>query len=215
MDAATQAHIFEPFFTTKEAGKGTGLGLATVHGIVTQAGGHVGVYSEPGLGTTFKIYLPATAQAATPIAGEEHRRPEELSGTETILLCEDDELVRMYIEEILGEFGYAVVTATRPSEALAIATQPGEAGRIALLVTDIVMPEMPGTALAAKLAEEGVDLKVVFLSGYSAETIRQRGDLPEDSAFLEKPFDDVELLRAIRGLLDRSTGPKPVTASPS
>jgi signal transduction histidine kinase len=199
----TRQHLFEPFYTTKEQGRGTGLGLATVHGIVTQSGGHIGVYSEPKLGTTFKLYFPITTAVAPTAAPEATRPAGDLAGTETVLLCEDDELVRMYIEEILREFGYTVVSCARPSEAIDFATRDDEP--IAVLVTDIVMPQMSGPELAERLKASDPELKILFLSGYSAETIRQRGGLPVESAFLEKPFDDVSLLRTMRALLDTSS----------
>jgi CheY-like chemotaxis protein len=127
----------------------------------------------------------------------------DLAGTETVLLCEDDELVRMYIQEILREFGYTVHSCGRPSEALDFAAKADEP--IAVLVTDIVMPQMSGPELAERLKTDDPELKILFLSGYSAETIRQRGGLPVESAFLEKPFDDVALLRTVRALLDTSS----------
>jgi len=203
IDPMARQHLFEPFYTTKEQGRGTGLGLATVHGIVTQSGGHIGVYSERGLGTTFKLYFPITTAVAPAVAREAPRPAGELAGTETVLLCEDDELVRIYIEEILREFGYSVLPSGRPSEAIDFAADAQEP--IAALVTDIVMPQMSGPELAERLKESDPELKVLFLSGYSAETIRQRGALPVESAFLEKPFDDVSLLRTLRALLDTTS----------
>jgi CheY-like chemotaxis protein len=171
-----------------------------VHGIVTQSGGHIGVYTEPGLGTTFKLYFPASQAVAVAAAREQSQGPTDLVGTETVLLCEDDELVRIYIEEILREFGYTVLSSARPCDALAFAADADEP--IAALVTDIVMPQMSGPELAERLKAQDPELKVLFLSGYSAETIRQRGALPVESAFLEKPFDDISLLRTVRALLD-------------
>jgi len=204
IDAETRQHLFEPFFTTKEQGQGTGLGLATVHGIVTQSGGNVSVYSEPDMGTSFKVYLPVTQEAVTAAGPTPLPSLANLGGTETILLCEDEELVRMYVEEILREAGYNVVPATRPSEAIELAAQSDRPTEIELLVTDIVMPQMSGPELAERLQKQDPGLSVLFLSGYSAETVRERGGLPLESAFLEKPFDDVSLLRSVRGLLDRS-----------
>src|SRR5262249_11597262 len=167
IDPAAKQHLFEPFYTTKEQGLGTGLGLATVHGIVAQSGGHIGVYSERGLGTTFKLYFPITTAVAPADAREAPRPPVDLAGTETVLLCEDDELVRIYIEEILREFGYTVLASARPSEAIDFAADADH--EIAVLVTDIVMPQMSGPDLAERLKADDPALKVLFLSGYSAE----------------------------------------------
>jgi CheY-like chemotaxis protein len=211
IDPVAKQHLFEPFYTTKEQGRGTGLGLATVHGIVTQSGGHIGVYSERGLGTTFKLYFPVTTAVAPTAPPETPRLAGDLAGTETVLLCEDDELVRLYIEEILREFGYIVHSCARPSEAIEFAAKADEP--VAVLVTDIVMPQMSGPELAERLKASDPELKILFLSGYSAETIRQRGELPVESAFLEKPFDDVALLRTVRALLDTS-GARDALATP-
>jgi CheY-like chemotaxis protein len=204
IDRETQARIFDPFFTTKDVGRGTGLGLATVHGIVKQSGGHIAVYSEPGLGTSFKVYLPAVAGAAIVRSYKPAERPDRLNGTETILVCEDDDLVRSFLDAILTEHGYKVLTTSRPDEALAIAG--AEPDPIHVLVTDVVMPKMAGPELVEALAPMRPGLKVVFLSGYTAETLRDRG-LPPGSAFLQKPFSDVSLLQAIRALLDAADEP--------
>jgi len=200
IDRETQSRIFEPFFTTKDLGAGTGLGLATVHGIVNQSGGHLEVCSEPGLGTSFKVYLPATAGPVVVPAFASRNRPEELTGTETVLVCEDDELVRILIETMLTENGYRVLTAARPREALQLAAS--HEGPIDVVVTDVVMPELSGPELVEQLEDVRPGLDVLFLSGYSAETIRGPA-LPEGSAFLQKPFDDIALLQRIRALLER------------
>jgi signal transduction histidine kinase len=192
-------HIFEPFFTTKPAGHGTGLGLATVHGIVRQSGGHVQVYSEPELGTTFKVYLPAQAATERPARPPGEDAPELLRGTETILVCEDDELVRGLVHLLLTEAGYTVHATALPHEALEVAMTPGE--RIDLLVTDVILPDMSGPDLANRLADSMPGLPTLFLSGYTFETVRDRGSLPPGSAFLEKPFDRPALLREVRALL--------------
>jgi PAS domain S-box-containing protein len=205
IDRETQSRIFEPFFTTKDLGAGTGLGLATVHGIVNQSGGHLEVYSEPGLGTSFKVYLPATAGPAVVSAYGPKQRPEQLTGTETVLVCEDDELVRILVETMLTENGYVVLTASRPREALRIAAAHKDP--IHVLVTDVVMPELSGPELVQQLQDIRPKFAVLFLSGYSAETIRGPA-LPAESAFLQKPFDDIALLQRIRGLLDRALDPR-------
>jgi PAS domain S-box-containing protein len=203
MDADTATHIFEPFFTTKPVGHGTGLGLATVHGIITQSGGHVEVYSEPGLGTSFKVYLPpaepTTDPPATAAAPVDDLQPQR--GTETILVCEDEDSVRRLIEYILTANGYTALLASRPSDALQIAAT--HAGPIAALISDVVMPEMPGPELAERLQAILPGLRTIFVSGYTEHTIRERGHLPAGSAFLEKPFQHATLLRALRALLDQ------------
>jgi CheY-like chemotaxis protein len=202
IDQETQSHIFDPFFTTKDVGRGTGLGLATVHGIVTQSGGHIEVYSEPGLGSTFKVYLPAAGVEADVPAYRPEQRPEQLAGTETILVCEDDELVRVLFEAILSENGYNVLSASRPDEALELAA--ANAGTIDVLITDVVMPKMSGPELVERLEVVSPGMKVILLSGYTAETLRNRG-LPVGSVFIQKPFDDVSLLETVRSLLAPST----------
>jgi two-component system cell cycle sensor histidine kinase/response regulator CckA len=199
IDETTQARIFEPFFTTKEVGEGTGLGLATVHGIVDQSGGHLEVYSEPGFGTSFKVYIPAAAGEAVVRADAQPQRPERLRGTETILVCEDDELVRILLQTMLTENGYRVLCASRPDEALSLAATDGS--EIDLLVTDLIMPLMSGPELVERLEETRPGLHVLLLSGYPAETVRNR-PLPEGSVFLQKPFDELSLLARIRELLD-------------
>jgi signal transduction histidine kinase/FixJ family two-component response regulator len=210
MDAETLPHIFEPFYTTKEAGHGTGLGLSTVHGIVTQSQGHVAVYSEPGFGSAFKIYLPAVGSGSPSAESADPPQTAQLAGSETVLLCEDQDHVRQLIETVLTRRGYRVLAAGRPSQALAIASRE-EA--IDVAISDVIMPEMPGPELARRLHELRPGLPILFVSGYTAEIVRGRGNLPAGSAFLEKPFDEASLLRAIRALLDGP--PRPHTdASP-
>ena len=199
MTPETMSRAFDPFFTTKEVGQGTGLGLATVHGIVTQSGGHINVYSEPALGTSFKIYLPVTGGAAEASDGGDGNELERLAGSETILLCEDEEGVRHLIEYILTGHGYRVLSTGGPHEAVERAIDHG-AG-IDALVSDVIMPDMSGPELARRLEPVLPGLRTLFVSGYTAETVRGRGRLPAGSAFLEKPFDQLSLLRAVRSLL--------------
>jgi two-component system cell cycle sensor histidine kinase/response regulator CckA len=189
IEPAVLERIFEPFYTTKEPGLGTGLGLATVHGIVTQSGGHVRVSSEPRHGSTFSVYLPAVAPgAAVASADAAAISAERLGGDETILLCEDDESVRRLAVLFLAAEGYTVISCESPSDALAAAS---DRGPIHALVTDIVMPEMSGVELAGRLG-----LPALFVSGYSEERVEP--GMP----FLQKPFDRAGLLRAVRGVLD-------------
>jgi two-component system cell cycle sensor histidine kinase/response regulator CckA len=193
-------HIFEPFYTTKPVGEGTGLGLATVHGAVTQSGGRVTVDSEPGRGTTFRVYLPAT-QAAQESHDDSPEGERQLRGSETLLVCEDEQGVRDLLERLLTRAGYRVLCASRPREALALARE--EPAAIHGLVTDVIMPDMPGPELARHLQGMRPGMRTLFLSGYTADTVHRRGNLPPGSAFLEKPFDRVSLLRTVRELLDR------------
>jgi PAS domain S-box-containing protein len=202
MPKEIQEHIFEPFFTTKDPGRGTGLGLATVHGIVTQSRGRVLVYSEPGLGTTFKVYLPVVAAAPGLIDDVRDDAPEQLGGTETILLCEDEDLVRNFVEAVLTDRGYRVLSTALPRDALELAMRRHE--QIDALVTDVIMPQMSGPELVERVEAARPGLRIMFLSGYTAEAVRDRGNLPLGSAFLEKPFDDLTLLRTVRALLDQT-----------
>jgi PAS domain S-box-containing protein len=198
IDPEVAEHVFEPFYTTKEQGRGTGLGLATAHGIVTQAGGQIHVYSEPGLGATYKVLIPA-AHGEVPRPARRAPEPAALVGSETILLCEDEDALRSMVARILGEAGYTVLSAPGGEEALEIAAARDEP--VDALVTDVIMPGLSGPELAARLTVGGRP-RTLFLSGYTADALRDRANLPRGSAFLEKPFAPATLLAALRSLLD-------------
>jgi PAS domain S-box-containing protein len=202
IEKETQARIFEPFFTTKEQGKGTGLGLALVYGIVKHAGGYVWVYSEAGQGTAFKIYLPRVDEPTTPVAAPE--RPLVPKGSETILLVEDEASLRGIAREILEEHGYRVMEAAGPDEAIAIAK--GHAGAIHLLLTDVVMPRMNGRVLAETLVAARPGLRVLFMSGYTDDVIAHSGVLASGALMLEKPFTMLALLGRVRRALGEREG---------
>jgi PAS domain S-box-containing protein len=199
MDADTQAHIFEPFFTTKEAGKGTGLGLATVYGVVKQSGGFIWVYSEVGKGTSFKIYLPRVEQpedkGSIPLAFAEAPR-----GTETILLAEDEQDVREVAREFLESGGYTVIEAVNGAEALRLATE--HEATIDLLVTDMVMPGMTGRELAGRLQQQHSGIGAVYMSGYSEQTAAETAKVDATMRLLTKPFSRGSILRAVREALN-------------
>jgi len=195
-----RAHLFEPFFTTKEQGKGTGLGLATVYGIVAQAGGHVQVKSEPGQGARFQICLPRALRVAAAAAAPEQARRSR--GTEQLLVVEDDELVRGVIVRALEAEGYQVTAVGQPSRALELA--PEELGRLRLLITDVVMPSLDGRQLAEALTARCPSLRVLYLSGYTQDAISERGVLDSGVEFLAKPFTRAALLGKVRALLDAS-----------
>ena len=202
IDPDVLEHLFEPFFTTKEMGEGTGLGLATVHGIVGQAGGAVRVYSEPGRGATFRVYLPAVDAAAADEGGAAAPAPTHGEG-ETLMVCEDDDTVRALLERILRSARYTVVAAATPHEALRLV---GDGARPDALISDTIMPGLTGPELAARIAERLPALPTLFISGYTADVIRDRGQLPPGSAYLEKPFSPAALLDAVRSVLDRPSG---------
>jgi two-component system cell cycle sensor histidine kinase/response regulator CckA len=201
MDGATRERIFEPFFTTKEHGRGTGLGLSTVYGIVKQSGGSIWVYSEPGAGTTFKIYLPAAVTVDRPQVAAPSG---SVKGTETILLVEDDEGVRKVANRILVRQGYTVLLTAGAADALALLG--AHAGPIHMMLTDVVMPHMNGRELADRATAIRPDLKVLFMSGYTDDAIVHHGVLDPDTAFIEKPLSTEPLARKVREVLD--SGPR-------
>jgi PAS domain S-box-containing protein len=200
MDAETQRRLFEPFFTTKPAGKGTGLGLPTVYGIVKQMGGYVWVYSEVGRGSCFKVYLPRSGDAA-PAAPPAKAASAVSGGSETILVAEDSQSLRALIQEVLSEQGYQVITAREGQEALAIVES--RAGSIDLLLTDVVMPNLGGADLVRQLRRVHPRLRAVYMSGYTNDAIA-RDLLEADAVLLEKPFTGDALSRAVRQALDRA-----------
>jgi len=203
MDGETARHIFEPFFTTKAPGKGTGLGLATVHGIVKQCGAHIHVDTQPGRGAVFRILFPGAA--AEPATAQASLEPTPPQGRERILICEDEPNVRELTATFLRSGGYDVIVAASGREALALA---GASGSVALLVTDVVMPEMNGVQLSRQLRERLPELRVLYLSGYTAAIIDSRTESGARDELLAKPFTRAELLRRVRGALDgpRSAG---------
>jgi PAS domain S-box-containing protein len=199
MDTETQTHIFEPFFTTKERGKGTGMGLATVFGIVKQSRGHVWAYSEPGKGTTFKIYLPRIEEEAGS-SDEEQLSDMVPHGTERVLLVEDDDLVRQQTQRILTQLGYTVLEATDGEGGLQTGTR--YADQIDLLLTDVVMPGMNGRELADRLSAQIPNLKIAYMSGYTDEAISHHGMWDAGAVFITKPFSTNLLATTLRKILD-------------
>jgi PAS domain S-box-containing protein len=206
MDAATQARIFEPFFTTKQKGKGTGLGLSTVYGIVKQSGGFIWIYSEPGHGSTFKIYLPLCDDAveeARPVT----RSSASSEGSETVLVVEDDPTVCRFVCLALARNGYQVLEASNGKQALEVCDQ--HLGEIRLLVTDLVMPEMGGQQLAEILSKARPEIRILYLSGYTQNSVVRQGTLHSEVTFLQKPFAVEALLQRVRQILN---GPAPRVA---
>ena len=208
MDKETQSRIFEPFFTTKEGGRGTGLGLSTVFGIVQQSGGNVWVYSEPNKGSSFKIYLPVAA--GEPVEQPEPIDPVSLQGTETILLVEDQEEVRRVAQEILSRSGYHVLAAANAGEALLSCERHPRT--IHLLLTDLVMPQMGGFELAGRLAQSRPDMKVLYMSGYTDRAILHHGILDSGLPYVQKPLVPERLARRVREVLDSPQRRSPVPA---
>jgi len=199
MDVETQRRVFEPFFTTKASGKGTGLGLATVYGIVKQSGGFIWVYSEPGHGTTFKVYLPRSSGGALALPAPEPSA-DIAGGTETILLIEDDDVVRGLARRMLAAKGYTVLESKSGAEALDICCR--HAGAVHLLLTDVVMPEMGGRDVAQRVAGLRPEVRVVYMSGYTEDAVVRHGVLAADVAYVQKPFTSDSLARKVRDALD-------------
>jgi len=199
MDLSVQTRLFEPFFTTKPTGKGTGLGLSTVYGILNQANGHISFTSQPGQGTTFRIFLPRI-DSMLPAASRATETEAALSGLETVLIVEDDAAVCELVRAVLDSNGYTVLTAARPQEAEELFKRTDN--RIDLMISDVVMPNISGTDLAKRLAERNPGLKVLFMSGYIGDAIVRSGIGEKDVAFLQKPFAPITLVKKVREVLD-------------
>jgi len=202
MDEATLAHAFEPFFTTKGVGKGTGLGLSTVYGIVKQSDGDVQVRSKPGVGTAITVYLPRrdaqlSARSVVPISSVS-------TGRETVLVVEDEQRLRALVERILQNAGYTVLVAESGADALALFDQHG--GKVDLLLTDVVLPQMSGREIAERLAQTKPTLKVLYMSGYTEEIIDRHGVLEDGARLIGKPFTAADMSRKVRIVLDEGNG---------
>ena len=197
MESEVRARIFEPFFTTKETGKGTGMGLSTVYGIVKQNGGRIWVDSEPGEGTAFSVFFPRSTEPLTEEAARSHAG--DTNGSETVLVVEDESAVRSLTRMILERSGYHVLEAANAREALTIFENLDRP--LDLLLSDVVMPRMSGPHLAAQMQERQPDLKVLFISGHADETIVQHGVLMPDTELLVKPFSVKELLVRVQGVV--------------
>jgi CheY-like chemotaxis protein len=198
MDAETRSRVFEPFFTTKGAG-GTGLGLATVYGIVKQSGGSIHIDSEQGQGTSFEILLPRVSEAAAAVA-EPPDIPIELDGSETVLLVEDDDAVRHLLCRMLEKHGYLVLEARGPLEALEISD--GHRSQIPIVVTDMVMPKMSGAELVRRLREKRPEVSILVISGYAGDSLDGAWLRENNAEFLSKPFTSQQLARRVRELLN-------------
>src|SRR5258707_10949907 len=199
MGPEVMGHLFEPFFTTKPEGEGTGLGLATVYGIVTQAGGRVQVYSEPGHGTTVRVLFPRSMAAGLAPAPPVERR-DVRGGDETILVVEDEQALRSAAVRMLERQGYRVLSAADGLEALEFAGSPNEA--IDLVITDVVMPKMLGREVASRVSELQPGVRSLFVSGYAQSTLGKRGTLDPGVALLTKPFSEAALVDKVREVLD-------------
>ena len=205
MDEETKSRIFEPFFTTKARGKGSGLGLATVYGIVRQTGGHIWPYSEPGTGTTMRVYLPRVDDPADPIEHPSEVPPESLRGSETILLVEDEAPVRSVTRQLLERNGYTVLEAADGRTALSLINGEQDRVHVDLLLTDVIMPGMSGRELADQMKARRPQLRVLFMSGYTDDAVVRHGMLEPGLAYLEKPFRPPVLLRKVREVLRHPT----------
>lgn len=208
MNEDTLRHIFEPFFTTKDVGKGTGLGLSTVYGIVRQCGGIVRVASEPGAGSTFRVYFPVASQGILASGAAQNGAVKALTGSETVLVVEDQDVVRDYTENALRTYGYSVISARSGDDALQMAKQRG--GRIDLLLTDVIMPSTNGRTLARELRKSRPETKVLFMSGYVDDILNSAGELEPDAEFLQKPFSPEALAEKVRRTLNKSTVPRTI-----
>jgi CheY-like chemotaxis protein len=200
MDEETKARVFDPFFTTKGMGKGTGLGLSTVYGIIKQSGGYIWVYSEIGKGSTFKIYLPRIKDSLS----EEDKlsnRSEPLTGSETILVVEDEDALRKMACEVLTLYGYSTIEASDGKNALEL-VKKSKQNIVDLLLTDVIMPEMSGKELANRLLHKYPRLKILYISGYTDNAIVHHGILDKGISFLQKPFSPQALANKIREVLD-------------
>jgi CheY-like chemotaxis protein len=207
MDRETQARIFEPFFTTKDKDKGTGLGLSTVYGIILQSRGIVSVYSEPGKGTSFKVYLPRVDGVLDQVRAQDAQG--SLRGTERILLVEDEDQVRLVASTILKKQGYRILEARHAGEALLLCEEQSD--EIHLLLTDVVMPRMSGPELAKRLAQLRPQMRVLCMSGYTDDSIVRHGVLQADIAYLQKPITPYTLARKVREVLDAPPELPPTT----
>ena len=199
MTPEVSERIFEPFYTTKESGKGTGLGLSVVYGIVKQSGGNIWVYSEPGQGTTFKIYLPRVDEETTALSPQ-NKADSLPKGGETVLLVEDEPSVRRLAARVIRDQGYTLLEAANGEEALNVAQEYD--GPIHLLLTDVIMPQMGGKELAEKLKTVRSKMKALFISGYTDEAIVRHGVLKPGTNFLQKPFSPTTLAQKVREVLD-------------
>ena len=206
MSEEVKQKIFEPFFSTKEIGRGTGLGLSTVYGIVKQTGGYIFAESEEGTGTTMRVYLPRYHENAAEVDQEPAKlerkpeKPKDLTGRGTVLLVEDEDAVRSFAARALGQRGYKVLEASTGAEAFEVFE--GHDGEVDLVVSDVVMPEMDGPTLMKELRRDHPEIKIIFMSGYAEDAFRRNLDEKEDFMFLQKPFDLKQLAAAVKAALE-------------